>query len=241
MPATYQITRDDLFTVALQHCQVLGQGETIGANDITDVTRHAQLLLKYFNTKGWNTWLTKTISFTAITARSSGYAIGTAAGADVAQDRPVQIAQAYTRDANGYDTPLTPLTRQEWELLTPKTSVGPPNSFYYDRGVTPAGNGLFYPWPILADTSLTFYCVEQRPILDLVASSTATFDVEQEVQMCLGWCLAEQIMGMCETEESQCRRIEKNAAKYLAECFDFTEEQGSIYLQPNPQGGYGRR
>jgi hypothetical protein len=219
----------------MQTCLALGQGQTPSSQDTTDFTVYLQAMLKFWNTEGHKGWLYQTINFAAIAARSTGYSIG--AGGDYNGDRPVDVPQAYTRDVSGNDTPLTPLTKQQFEMLTPKATPGPPNSFFYDPQLS---LGKFYPWPILADTSLTFYLVTQRPIADLAAPGSSTFDIPQEWYLPLTWGLAEQIMAACGTEENQCRRIEKNAAKYLEIASGFSDEMGSMFLQPNAQGGSRR-
>lgn len=237
MTATYQITRDEVLKAAWQTCQVLGEGEALSSTQITDSLPFLQSLLKMWNMEGYNAWLYATINWPSQAAKAS-YTIGTAGSPDINQDRPVRMPSAWTQDASGNKTPLNPFTQQEFSLLTPPTAPGPPNSYLYDRQLS---LGVFKPWPVPSDTSLTFYALVQRPISDLAASGSATFDIEQEWFIPLIWCLAEQLMGIAGTEEQQCRRIEKNAEKFLEKATNFTQEDGSVYFQPNPQGGMSGR
>lgn len=233
MTATYAITRDEAIKAAGQLCLAYGQGEAPTSQDITDSLPFLQSLLKFWSdTEGYNAWLYKSFNFPSVAAKVS-YTIGT--GGDVTSvDRPVKIPQAWTQDAGGNKQPLIMVSRQDFEKLTPPNAPGPANTAHYSREL---GLGVFYPWPVPSDTSLTFYCLAQRPIVDLAASGTATFDIEQSWYLPFIWGFAEQLMGLFGTEEQQCRRIEKNAAKYLERASSATEEDADIRFTPSMRGG----
>lgn len=239
MPATYAITRDEAIKAAMQLCQALGQGESPTAQDITDALPFIQSLLKHWDLQGFNTWVVQTISFPLVAAKQS-YTIGDGGGTDVAQPRPFQIAQCYTRDVTGNDIPQVRLTRQQYEILTPKTLPGNPNSFYYDRQLTA---GVFYPWPVAnGSIALTQFCVCQMPIQDLANNGTATFNIDQEWYLPLILNIAKVTKLLWGTPADIANAIDRDADNYLTAATAGAEEQGSVFFQPSARMGhrYGR-
>lgn len=233
MTATFSLTSDQAITGAMQLCQALGQGESPTAQDKVDCLVFLQAMLKYWNTEGYKNWLYTTISFASVAAKPF-YTIGEA-GADVTARRPVKIPMGYMRDSASNDQPLTLLTRQQFEVLTPKNVAGLPNSFYYDPQLV---KGVLYPWPIPSNTLQTFYFLTQRPIEDLGVGGSATFDVEQEWYLAIIWGLADQIALLMGTSKDVRDEITRKAPDYLAKAADFSEEDGSVFFQPDPRGGF---
>lgn len=239
MSATFKITKIQVITGALQLCQVLAEGETPSPQKSTDCTVFLQAMLKSWDKKGWQAHLYQTINWTSIAAHNP-YTIGEGGGVDVTNVRPTRVPQAYTRSTSGNDVPLMLLTRQQWERLTPKSSSGPPNSFYYDAQLD---TGLFYAWPVNPDTSLTFFALIERPISDIAAADASTFDIPQEGYLALIWGLADQIKLIMGCPVDVRREIAATAPAMIDTYISEEEEDGSVYFQPSPQGGfqYARR
>jgi hypothetical protein len=239
MTTSFSVSKDDVIKAALQCAGVLAAGESPGAQDTLDITVLLQSMLKYWAEKGLKPWCYRTISWASTGA--SSYTVGPTGV--VTPDRPIRILQAWVRDTNNNDQPLGILEKQRFDILTPKTQTGTPNSIFYDAQIP---NGVMYPWPIpaaLATSGLTFYTSIQKSIEDLGVAGNSTFDLPQMWYLPLIWNLAEQLIPGWPVEERTAVRIERNAAKYLEDVADFGEEQGSIFMQPSPQGSYynGRR
>lgn len=55
--------------------------------------------------------------------------------------RPISILMAEMRDSSVVDTPMTPLSLEQYESITNKTADGQPTSYYYEAQLT---NGVLY-------------------------------------------------------------------------------------------------
>lgn len=233
MSATFNLTRDTVIKMALQTCGALSRGQTPNSDDITDCSNFLGAMLKYWSVeKGFNAWSYATLSWPTVVGKLS-YTIGEA-GADITSVRPLKIAQAWTvATSGGSIQPLVSMTRQEFNLLSPRNSPGPTTSYYYDAQLT---RGIFNVWSVPTDTTRSFSATIVRPIDDITTGGS-NFDVPQEGLLALVWGLAELVMPMYGTEEMTQRRIETNAPKFLASYMDFNQEDGSIYFQPSFQLG----
>ena len=224
-------SRDDIITAALRACGVLQEGQLPNATQISDAGSALNVMLKYYAIKGWLLWLYQKISFPTVPLDST-YTIAPIS-AQITANRPLRISQAFIRDeTTGFDTPLIILTKQEYELLSPKTQAGVPNSIYYDPQLT---TGSFYLWPVPQDTTHTIYVVIQRQIEE-VTTGAQTFDAPQEWFLPLKWNLASEIGPEYGVTERQQQRIDQRAQAYLQEITDFAvAEEPSVYFTPNPQ------
>ncbi len=70
----------------------------------------------------------------------------TAASYSLVPERPIRILSARLK-RSGIEIPMIRLTRDEYDSLPVKTTIGLPTQFYYDRQKEDA---LFYVWPVLA-------------------------------------------------------------------------------------------
>lgn len=234
MTTTFSVTKDDVVKAAMQLGNLLAEGQSPSATQTTDATVFLQAMLKFWAVKGLKPWVYNTINFASTGAAS--YTIGPSGV--VTPDRPLRVLQGWWRDPNGFDTPMSLLEKQRWDRTTPKSQAGLPNSFFYDAKIP---NGVYYPWPVptaLASSGVTFYLSIQKHIEDLAAAGGSTFDIPQTWYLALIYGLAE-FMIPWGVEERTARRIEKKAPDFLEAAADFTEEEGSSYFQPNPQGGFG--
>lgn len=174
--ATFQITRDQVITSSLKTVGYLGQGETPLAEDLTECTLQLNILLKFWDTKGYNNWLYRSLLF-PLTSGVGSYQIGPAATWNT--DRPERIPQGFLRNpiALQNDQPLIPMDRNQYILLPNKTQPGQPNSFYYDPQLIV---GTVHTWPVINLTGWQMGLSVQKPIFDISTSlGTDTFDVNQ--------------------------------------------------------------
>lgn len=233
MPAVYSLTRDVMITATLQQCGALAKGDAPDATDISDCLVYLQSMLKYWDTQGKKAYCYLTADIPCIAAQAS-YTIG--AGGNVATiDRPIAITYAYTINPTTLGKqPLRPLTKQEFEMLSPRSQPGPSNGYFYDAQIN---LGVFYPWPVPIDTSQNFTIVAQRPLADVVNNSVAVFDVPQEAYLALIFGLAELVGPIYGVEDKTQNKIDAKAARFLDSYMNFAEEDGSIYFQIDTQGG----
>lgn len=231
--ATFTVSRDDVIKAALRSLKVIAIGETPATEDYTNCTFALGMLLNTLNTDGYMRWLYQTVNVPLVASQAS-YTIAES-GANVTAFRPVRIAHAFLRDSETppNDIDLNPLTRQEYDMLTPKTITGVPNCYFYDPQLTA---GVFYVWPVPSDTTYSAYISIQRPVQDIV-TSTQTFDVEREWFLPLRWMLADEVGPEYEVDLATLKMISTRADYWRNRLADFSQEGGSVYFQPDTQGG----
>lgn len=231
MTATFNLSRDQVIKMAMQVIGALSRGQSPDATDLSDCSLFLGAMIKQWSVeKGFNAWCYENISWPCVAAQPS-YTIGESA-ANVTNERPLKIAQAWTVGVSGDIQPLTQQTREQFNRLSPRNAPGPTTCYYYDPQLI---RGIFNIWPVPTDTSRSFTASIIRPIGDIVAGGD-TFDVPQEGLLALVWGLAELIMPVYGTEEMTQRRIEKNAPRFLEGYMDFNQEDGSIIFQPTYSG-----
>jgi len=236
---TFTVTRDEIIAAALRLCGVLQDGQAVSTQQTTDAAQALNILLKNFSIKGWIQHLYLWVNIPLVSGQAS-YTLG-ASGAGTPLDRPMRIARGFIRNTNGYDTPMIQLTRQEYDVTTPKDIPGIPNSFYYDALVgvtsTTVGAGKLYTWPVINDTGYEMYVTVERQIQD-ITNSTQQFDLPQEWFLPLKWQLAAEIGPEYGVTERTQQRIDQKAAMYLEDVANFaTAEEPSVYFSPSSQLG----
>ncbi len=238
----FTITRDDAIDSALGLCGVFDAGVTIPAADYTYCGKSLNVMLKNWATKGYVLNLYQNISI-ALTATTSSYTIAPSGGT-VTANRPLRIAQGWVRDTStpALDIPMIQLSRNGYNLLTPKTIAAPyPTNFYYDpqTGTSAVATGTLYIWPVTSASSLyTAWFSCERQIQDMT-NSTDNFDMPQEWYLPIIWGLAEQIALRYTVNLQKFQVIQLMAAKYLEEMSNFSREEAPVVFSPTSQGASG--
>jgi hypothetical protein len=148
--------------------------------------------------------------------------------------RPLRIvdARVYNID-DATDTPIEIISRQEYNALPRKTSSGNISQIFYDRQLT---NGFLYLWqPLDAITDLIKFTYH-RTIEDFDSAGDNP-DLPQEFYLALRFALAEAMSATYPCSEARMLRIATNAEKYLWAVKGSGEDQESIFVQPDDEGG----
>lgn len=139
MAVTGTYTNRQILTDALRKLGVVAADEDMTADQAANGRRVLDRFLKALQNRGANLWAYTTQTVTLTTAVSY----------TMSPVRPVRVHGV--RYNNGStETPMTELTRQEYEDLPLKTVTGVPTCWYYDRQRESA---LLYIWPGLASAS----------------------------------------------------------------------------------------
>lgn len=107
---------------ALRKIGVLAIGTTPTADEIEVARRALMRMLKAWQARGDMLWAAARQTVTLTTAGSY----------TLSPIRPLDILTVTLRKA-GLDIPLRRMTREEWDRMGRKATVGRPTSFYYDR------------------------------------------------------------------------------------------------------------
>lgn len=247
--ASFLVGRDDIIQAALRTLKVIAVGASPSSDDTTNCTFALNMLLKELNTEGYLNWVYQTISIPFV-ANQVSYTIAEAGSPSLINYRPVKVAHVWRRDQSTppIDTPMSPLSRQQYDQLTPKAITGVPTNWYYDPQLGNTVEGvLSLPsisvWPAPLDTTYTMFLCIQRPIQDIAtgASSSQNFDVTQEWFRTLRWLLADEVSAEYEVDLDTISMVRQQANMLRQKMANFSQEDASILIQPDPQMAYGSR
>lgn len=227
----FSVSRDDIIRGALRVLGVLGQGMTPSAEDTVEAAQALNHLVKSWSSPnnplipGIKTWTRKRVSLTlsakaAFTIKSSG--------GDLNANPPIAIVSANLRNTDGVDTPLRPMTMEEYEAIPAKSSVGTPTGYYYERGYD-ADGGTFYLNRIPSDITDTVQITYLRPIQDFDGSAD-TPDFPQEWYRALKYNLAVELAPEYGVEVGA--TLAALAQQSLAQASSFHPDRTVVFFEP---------
>lgn len=166
--------------------------ELIGYKDPDEVLSGAdgQNFLAVLNSMvdGWNTKRLYIVATQTVTANVSASPVAVGSGQTLNTARPIRVEGAWVR-ANGVDSPLTPMTSDEYDSLPLKdTTSTQPSKFYYEPSV-PYGAIYLYPAP---SGSVALY-VRVLTQLSAFADLSTDYTLAPGYQKALEYSLAEEL------------------------------------------------
>ena len=168
----------DIINASLKKIGVLAKGETASTNDSNDALNYLNYMLATWSARELLNLAQIQESFTLI-ANQQSYTIGVGANFNTA--KPFNIKSAFVRDTSNYDTPVFPMTREEYFGIEDKLlSVARPTDLFYDKGSThqTTDTGTIYLYPIPdASTTYTLFIESEKAWTDLgTLSTTVNFE-----------------------------------------------------------------
>jgi len=152
--------------------------------------------------------------------------------------RPIDIKTMVLRDINANDTPVDPMTLQEYEMLPSKLQPGnlsDPSKAYYEAqfasGTSNTGPGLLY-IDCYGEQDVTkhLHIVYLREIMDFNNPGDNP-EYPQHWYRALCWGLSREIAGMFDAEWSD--DMQKNHSESLAMAREADVETTTLYYQAN--------
>ena len=216
----------DTFTQTTTSSEAAGGTNTVALTDATGVSDGDFIGLASGTDVFWTTvngapvgstvTLTDNLGFT-IPVNSIVYFYTIKAG------RPMKIINGYNRiggNVRGTDITLDQISRDEYQTLSVKDSVGVTTQIYYDPQI---GSGLIFPWPTTEDETsfLTLYVQRTLEDFDL---GTDNPDYPQEWYMPLAWNLAMHSCPKYSIPNNEYYIIERQAVELYERAKDFDEE-----------------
>lgn len=193
-------------------------GDRIGV-ELTDGTRH------------WTT--IATIPTSATLTITSGLASAASDDATVYAytakiERPLRISNVRSRDADGLETPLSSVSRQEYMEQPDKATDGKVVMVHYSPQLV---NGVLYVWPT-ADDLTDQICFTFERILEDVDAGDDNFDLPVEclepLKYGLGLRLAHKYGKM-----DRIQYLKPEAEEKEARMLNFDAEDASVFIQPD--------
>lgn len=216
----YSLTAQQIVNQALYLLNVVPEGDTPPSADSAGALTSLELMLKTWGAAG-RLWLTASTT-QALTASTASYTLS--AG--------TYRVLSVRRRTSSIDTPLFPLSRDEYDELPNKSGAGMPVNWYQDnqRATT-----VLYVWLVPDATiaaSTTLYLTYARIIEDLDSLSNDP-DVPQEWLETLVYNLA-AIRGPKYglAGDPNFKEIRDRAAGLYGALASIDQESTSVYLQP---------
>jgi hypothetical protein len=224
---TFSVQANDIMNRALRLCGTFDATNPPGSQDYANVQLAFNMMIKAWIRKGLPMWKIVYNQVPLLTTQSlyniGPYATGTGA---VVCPKILKVTYAFIRDANNFDTPIDPLSIQEYNQYGSKGSLGVVNSYWYqplaDSTITGVSSFIqFYPTP--SDNTRTIFLV-CLSTLDDINLGTDPVDFPQECYMALSWCLANEISMEYATSMDRVAEIKSRSMVLYEEMVDWSQE-----------------
>lgn len=234
MTTSFSVTANDIIEASLRTLGVLGATDSATTNDKTNCLQALNIIIKDWGKDAQYLWKQREVLLPMITSIAS-YQIGpTAIGTGaLVTDRPLRILDAFIRDSSGNDQTLQIVSKQEYNMLGDKTSLGVPNQIFYDPVLT---NGVLYVYNVPSDSTQTIHLITQIPISDL-ATVNDTFDITQEAYRAIKWVLADELALEYGANQVTIQVVAQKASMYKQGLDNWSQEETSTFFQPVPRFG----
>ena len=157
------------------------EGEVLSASMMNKGLDEFNLLINFLSGNNLITAAQITESF-ALTANKNSYLIGVtsiATPTDFNTSKPFSVESSFVRytvdGTNNLDTPLTEITREEYNAFPVKTDSGLPQRLFYDPGPTQQANqvGTIYLFPTPDNiNSYTLFLISEKPLTPFTSIDT---------------------------------------------------------------------
>lgn len=220
----FTVTRDQIIAAAYRKLGVIGFDQTPSADQVTVAAESLNMMVKSLINKGMPLWALSQFSFPTV-ASTATYTIGL--GQTLNTAKPLKIIQAWYRNSSNNDVPMTVITREEYNRLGNKTSLGTPIQLYYDPQ---RDTGTIFLFPTPQDASVTIFFRYQRPFEDFDLS-TDNPDFPQEWYEVLVYQLATRLAPDVGLPVQDRQMLKQEAKDILQDALDFGVEEGSFYFE----------
>lgn len=146
--------------------------------------------------------------------------------------RPLRMLSVMRRDANGNDTPLYPLSEDEYQELSLKTSSGKVNQYYYDPRRDTLG--YLHLWVTADSAEDTVYFSYHRPVEDFDAANDNP-DFPSEWYRYLVYALAYDIAPHYGIPPQERAMLKMDRDEALADAEAWDVEDASVYIKVRTQ------
>jgi len=217
----FSLTANEAVATALELVKSVSIGRTPGADDAANALKHANLQLKTWGIDE-RLWIT-TEGSVSLVANQASYSLPLA-----------RRVTSVRRRTSNIDTPLIPMSRQEYYDYPSKSATGVPFQYYFDPQRTSRTLFVINVPDASTAASTTLQYTYQRVIEDL-DNLTNDIDIPQEWLETFVYCLAARLLipyARYITDANGAAKIEERAAQLYTELTASEQEATSVYFQP---------
>lgn len=231
--------RNGIITRALRIIGAIGQGETPNSVAITEAAEALNDLCKEWEADGMAVWALRTYGPMTFVLNQAAYTVGVGAtGLADTKGAPLKAYQFWNHDnVTGADSPMNPITREAYNLMSAKTTPGQPTLVWYNppgelASTENSGTITVYPVPNAdAVTNNRLYFTGIRAFSDF-DSATDVPDFPQYWFNAIKWGLADQLAYEYGVGLAERAMINKKAMYHKDQALSFGSEEGSLFLVP---------
>jgi len=226
----FTLTQTEVIYEALQIIGVYDPEETIEAADFDTCSRSLNMMLKTWAADGVKLWKRKTATLTLVADQKS-YTLGP--GGDLVINKPLRIIEA-RRIQDSIDTPLMPISWQEYTNLSSKATASIPTQYHYQPGIS---TGTFYIWPVADSSAASNITVELSyfSYLEDMDAISNNFDLPTEWLETIAFNLAVRIAPKFQRPLSAIPEVVQFAQGLYQQLRSWDEEDTSVYFGVNFQ------
>lgn len=213
----YSLNSQQIITQALRIIRVLPAGVDPDGDDAEDAETALNLLLKTWTTHS-HLWIV-TAGSAALVADQIEYSVAAAR-------RMISVRRRYTTGA--IDTPMTEMSRQEYDDQPNKETSSVPVMWYFNPQ---RSSRTLYLWPPASAQTVTQYSLKYTyyRVIEDVDALNNDVDLPQEWLECLVWNLADRLMAYHNVGFPD---VTARAAALLAQLSGQDQETASVFMQP---------
>lgn len=224
----YNLTQTEVIYEALQIIGVYDPEETIESADFNTCSRSLNMMLKTWAADGVKLWKRKTATLTLVVDQKS-YTLGP--GGDLVINKPLRIIEA-RRVENDIDTPLMPISWQEYTDLSSKSTASIPTQYHYQPGTS---TGTFYIWPVADSSAASNITIELTyfSYLEDMDSINDDFDLPSEWLETIAFNLAVRVAPKFQRPLGMIPEVVQFAQGLYQQLRSWDEEDTSVYFGVN--------
>lgn len=223
---SYQLTNLSAIEEAFSRCQI--PEDDLTPRHFDQALRSLQLML--------NDWMNDDVHLWTVNER---YSVSPSQGDNsfALPTGSIDVLEMTLVDGNGYETPMVPIGRQEYQLLYDKDQQGRPDRYYVDRGIS---TKTCYFWQAMDSSGYTLSVNILRLIED---AGNITQDPSAPAQfydaICAG--LAGRLATKFVSDRAQRMELKAEAEKAYARAKMGNRERGDTIMSYRMGGGRRRR
>jgi len=213
------LTAREVIEFACLELNLINEREQPPASMATRARRILNLMLKEWM-KYENIWRL-TEGYISIAADTAGYRL---------TPQPYRIIDCRYQTSEGRDTPMTPMSRQEYYDLPLKTSQGIPTQWFFDHQ---RDTQSLYIWPVMAAPSGDKIRVTYQRRYEDVDATSDEIDIPQEHLAVVGYNLAERLgPGYGKAGSANYQKTAQMASALLTQALD-TDREDFVQFVPD--------
>jgi len=230
---TYSITltAQTLFSAVLEELGVLDAGGSGKTGDIATVLQRANFWLIQQNGRpnairpGAMMWTRESGTLT-LDITTASYDLNPTTG-DLAIQVPSHIHSILYRDADDNDTPMTPMTWDEYQAIPDKDGTGTPQRYHYRKDLA---NGELY-LDVVPDVANELIINYKQP-LEIISAVGNEFDVDPSWYLTMLYNIAYQCTGPFQLAGDKVADIRQKAVESMAVMNSFFSDDKEFNMRP---------